>query len=48
MVILDPYDMTFDAVHRGSSSICWVLVRNLAVEMHFFGVRGFLCMKTTS
>ena len=35
-------------LHRGSSSICWVLVRDLAIEMHFFGVRGFLCMKTTS
>ena len=29
-------------VHRGSSSICWVLVRDLAIDMHFFGVIGFL------
>ena len=36
------------AVHRGSSSICWVLVRDLAIDMHFFGVIGFLWMKYTS
>ena len=38
----------YEPVHGGSSSICWVLVRDLAIDMHFFGVIGFLCMKTTS
>ena len=27
----------FSSLHRGSSSICWVLVRDLAIDMHFFG-----------
>ena len=35
-------------LHRGSSSICWVLVRDLAIDMHFFGVIGFLWIKSTS
>ena len=35
------------SVHRGSSSICWVLVRDLAIDMHFLGVIGFLCIKNT-
>ena len=35
-------------VHRGLSSTCWVLVRDLAIDMRFFGVIGFLCIKTTS
>ena len=29
-------------VHRGSGSICWVSLRDLAIDMHFFGVIGFL------
>ena len=37
-----------DPLHRGSSSIRWVLVRDLAIDMHFFGVIGFLWMKYTS
>ena len=40
------YDLS--ALHRGSSSICWVLVRDLAIDMHFFGVIGFLWIKSTS
>ena len=27
----------YQTVHKGSSSICWVLVRDLAIDMHFFG-----------
>ena len=38
----------FLPLHRGSSSICWVLVRDLAIDMHFFGVIGFLWMRSTS
>ena len=35
-------------VHRGLSSTCWVLVRDFAIDMRFFGVIGFLCIKNTS
>ena len=35
-------------LHRGSSSTCWVLVRDLDIDLHFFGVIGFLWMKSNS
>ena len=35
-------------LHRGSSSICWVLVRDLDRDLHLFGVIGFLWMKSNS
>ena len=35
-------------LHRGFKTLCWVLVRDLAITMHFFGVNGFLWMKLTS
>ena len=29
-------------LHRGSSSTCWVLVRDLAIKMYFFGVISWM------